>query len=128
MRSLTYYPKPREKTVKFDSPYEEKLYKALQKAEIPNIQPQFAICGYYLDFAYIDEDCKIDIEVDGKAYHTNLDGSRVRRDFQRNAVLERQGWIVLRFWASELSSNMDECIDKIKATIKHAKNEKLLRK
>ena len=128
LRSLTYYPKPREKTVKFDSPYEEKFYKALVKAEIPNIQPQFAICGYYLDFAYIDEDCKIDIEVDGKAYHTNLDGSRVRRDFLRNAVLERQGWIVLRFWASELSSNMDECIDKIKATIKHAKNEKLLRK
>lgn len=42
----------------------------------------------------------------------------IERDKEVNAVLEADGWIVLRFWGSEIKKNVDACVDLIVATLK----------
>lgn len=42
----------------------------------------------------------------------------IERDKEVNAALEADGWIVLRFWGSEIKKNVDACVDLIVATLK----------
>lgn len=35
------------------------------------------------------------------------------RDLEVNEALTEQGWLVLRFWASDIMKNLQQCIDKI---------------
>ena len=42
----------------------------------------------------------------------------IERDKEVDAVLEAEGWIVLRFWGSEIKKNVDACVDLIVATLK----------
>jgi Protein of unknown function (DUF559)./Uncharacterized conserved protein (DUF2075). len=129
LRNLTNYPLQEKSGLKpFDSKYEELLYNAMMKAGIDNIYPQYSVAGYYLDFAYIGKNVKIDIEVDGETYHKNPDGTRRRSDFNRNNVLMRKGWVVKRFWVHEIRGDIDGCIADIKALIRHQEanwNDKL---
>jgi DNA mismatch endonuclease, patch repair protein len=43
--------------------------------------------------------------------------SNVERDIKVNEKLERQGWIVVRFWGEEISKNVDACVEKIKEVL-----------
>ena len=123
LRQLTEFPKPRIRTIGFDSPNEKVLYEALLAKGITT-QPQYPLFGYFLDLAYQDDNVKIDIEVDGKRYHQNMDGTRVRRDLMRDEQVKKHGWIPLRFWSSEITNDLNGCVDRIEAEIKHAKNKK----
>ena len=42
----------------------------------------------------------------------------IERDKEVNAALEADGWIVLRFWGSEIKKNVDACVDLIVAMLK----------
>lgn len=101
---------------RFESPFEEILYRALLRKNIRTI-PQYQFDQYRLDLAYINNDKKIDIEVDGVAYHTNWTGERLKQDIIRNRKLQKKGWEVLRFWSYEIRDNLDYCISKIIKTI-----------
>ena len=57
---------------------------------------------------------QIAIEVDG-ASHCSLE--RKALDKKKEVVLEIFGWRVLRFKNEEITSNIDACVDKIRATI-----------
>jgi len=37
----------------------------------------------------------------------------IERDKEVNKSLEKDGWIVLRFWQKDIEDNLDECINKI---------------
>jgi len=54
------------------------------------LYPQYPIGPYFADFA--NPRCKVAIECDGKAFHTNRD-----RDRDRDAQMQRLGWRVFRF-------------------------------
>ena len=95
----------------FDSPWEEKLFDALNKASIETV-PQHPLAGYRLDLAIPDK--KIDIEVDGKKYHLDEFGKRKASDIWRDMTIENLGWTVLRFWVHELNDDMDACVDRIR--------------
>ncbi len=123
LRQLTEFPKPRIRTIGFDSPNEKVLYEALLARGI-DTQPQYPLFGYFLDLAYQDEYVKIDIEIDGKRYHQNMDGTRVRRDLMRDEQVKKHGWVPLRFWSSEITNNLAGCVDRIEAEISHARNKK----
>ena len=86
------------------------MKEALEKANI-NAVEQFPIrgrFGYILDFAIVDK--KIDIECDGEVWHKpNND-----RDRKRNWVLRNRGWKILRFSGTEITKDINACIDKIK--------------
>lgn len=45
----------------------------------------------------------------------------MQRDRINNELLEKSGWHVLRFWAKEILSNTDDCINKILSLIQDDK-------
>lgn len=102
----------------FESPWEEKLYIALQNAGV-EVRPQHRVSNRRLDLAYLDGEYKLDIEVDGVRYHASSDGSRKMSDYYRDFQLESLGWVVQRFWVYELQRDMENCVRTIKDRIQH---------
>lgn len=62
----------------------------------------------------------------GKDYHASVDRIKTNEDYWEKKIkrnierdkevsnaLQSQGWIVLRFWESEILNNLDDCISKI---------------
>ncbi len=104
------------------SPIEEKLYKVLKEDEIP-VERQLFIREskkrYCLDFGIHCNKGKINVECDGKAYHsTEYDREKDRK---RNNELASSGWLVLRFTGSEINKDPKMCAEKIKKAIKSLK-------
>lgn len=97
----------------FDSEWERQLYHALKNRGLDPI-PQYEIAGRRLDLALFGlGEIKIDVEVDGRRWHTDIDGNRKVSDIWRNRQLESLGWKVIRFWVDELDKDMERCVDLI---------------
>jgi len=43
----------------------------------------------------------------------------MERDREVNSILEKQGWIVLRFWGKDIKNNTERCADIIYETLSH---------
>ena len=93
---------------------------------------QFRIGIFVCDFAIPSH--KIVIECDGDYWHANpkiynreninkTQKEKLRRDSAKNKHLNKKGWIVLRFFESDIKSNVLNCIDQIKKTIKFKTEE-----
>jgi very-short-patch-repair endonuclease len=65
----------------------------------------------------LDKDNRIAIEIDG-AQHLD-DPQAYRRDRRKDLLLQENGYIVLRFLASDVSSRLDDVIDAIIRTVVH---------
>ena len=92
---------------------EEIMQEALEKEGI-KVVSQYPIrdrFGYILDFAI--PDLKIDIEVDGEAWHPEGNS----RDRKRNWFLKNKGWTILRFKGDEIKNNVQECLEKVKCSV-----------
>jgi len=89
------------------------LYRALVAAGLKPI-PQFSIEQYDLDFALIDGDRKLAIEVDGERYHRSWTGELCLRDQLRNQRLIELGWDVLRFWVYEVRDELAGCVRRVR--------------
>jgi very-short-patch-repair endonuclease len=61
---------------------------------------QHPIGPYFADFACVAK--KLVIEIDGEHH-----AFRVEADAHRTAVMEREGWRVIRFWANEVVQNRE---------------------
>ena len=96
------------------SEWERYFYSKLFSAGIKTI-PQYRVEKYALDFAIIDGDRMLDIEVDGERYHRNWDGELCRKDQIRNQRMHELGWDVERFWVYEIRDDLESCIQRIKA-------------
>jgi very-short-patch-repair endonuclease len=59
---------------------------------------QHPIGPYFADFACISR--KLVIEIDGEHH-----AYQIEADARRTAMMEREGWRVLRFWANEVVAN-----------------------
>lgn len=118
LRTLAEYPKYRDP---FDSPLEEKLYRAMERRGI-RTTPQYIFQGYWFDFAYEDDNIKLDIEVDGKDFHYTEDGYRRHSDIIRDSVSESGGWTVLRFIGTQVYRDVESCVDMVEIEIQHARN------
>ena len=70
----------------------------------------------YLDLAI--PSLKIDIEVDGQAWHLDCHGCRKADDVHRDIQLEAAGWKVVRVWQHEVVNNIAGCVEKIKDVIR----------
>lgn len=103
-------------TVRFDSPWEERLWQALKARGIETI-PQYPIAGRRLDLALIQGEHRLDIEVDGDWFHRDPDGRRKMADLWRDHQLRALGWKVVRFWVYELRENMDGCVERVLAEL-----------
>lgn len=94
--------------------WEPALAEAMRKAGLPFYQ-QYPACGRYLDFALMREGLKLNVEVDGEAYHRSAAGGHVVQDIRRDQVLISAGWKVKRFWVYELREDMQQCVQSISA-------------
>lgn len=85
------------------------MFNALTKENIP-FAFQYPIRGKYGYVAdFFIESKKLIIECDGEAWHKpNNDHDR-----KRNAVLNKQGYKILRFSGTEIKENLQSCITKI---------------
>ena len=99
----------------FDSEWERQLYYAMKDKGLDPI-PQYEIAGRRLDFALfgLKKEIKVDIEVDGRRWHTDIDGRRKTSDLWRDHQMKSMGWRVQRFWVDELNNDMEKCIGIIK--------------
>ena len=98
----------------FDSHWERLMYVFLQKKGL-DPKPQYEIAGRRLDFALFGKNgIKLDLEIDGRYWHTDIDGNRKRSDLWRDHQLKSLGWRVRRFWVDELSKDMEGSLDIIK--------------
>ena len=96
----------------FDSMWERRLDAAMRtRGWEPH--SQYPVGTKYLDFALFHGDLKLDVEVDGRAFHADRDGNRKVADLLRDRELTARGWNVLRFWVSELHEDMEGCLDRI---------------
>lgn len=97
------------------------LYPALYNAGIRAI-PQYSVEQYDLDFAVIDGDRRLNIEVDGEYYHRSWTGELCLRDRLRNQRLIELGWEVKRFWVYEVRDRLPECVRFVKSWIERGSN------
>ena len=67
---------------------------------------QHPIGKYIADFACIEQ--KLVIELDGGQHQ-----DQTTYDEQRTALIETQGWLVLRFWNNDVLNNLDGVLTKI---------------
>jgi very-short-patch-repair endonuclease len=94
----------------FESPWEERLYDALNAAGLTPL-PQYRLGGRRLDLALIENEVHLDVEVDGETYHRDPDGFRKVSDIWRDHVITSLGWRVRRFWVYELKEDMEKCVE-----------------
>lgn len=94
------------------------FYKAMNDAGIDMAHPQYSTLGYSLDFVIIiNENRKLNIEIDGERYHCPWDEEYINADRIRNEILESNGWTVMRFWAYEVLDDLPRCINRVKEWI-----------
>lgn len=96
----------------FDSSWERRLDTAMRARGLEPI-PQHPVGRRYLDFALISGEVKLDIEVDGRRWHTDASGNRKIADRLRDQEMRGRGWKVLRFWVHQLAEDMEACLDSI---------------
>ena len=104
----------------FDSEWERRLYEAMRRIGLEP-HPQYPIGRKYLDFALfagVSDEIKLDVEVDGRAFHTDADGYRKVGDVLRDKELMGRGWKVRRFWVSELNYDMGGCLARIESDLR----------
>jgi very-short-patch-repair endonuclease len=104
-----------------ESPIEEKMWDAFRKEEI-NAERQYEVIygkgknqRYYLDFAMFCKSRNLAVECDGDTYHSEL--ADVKKDKQRDNVLESKGWNILRYTTDDIIYKLNESLLQVKETI-----------
>lgn len=92
---------------------ERKAIALLRAAGLTGWRAHYRLGGYELDLAFPDE--QVAIEVDGWAWHHDVE--RFRRDRQRQNAVVLAGWTVLRFTWHDLTQRPDEVVAEIRAAI-----------
>jgi len=87
---------------------EHQLLEAVRERGL-NAQPQFIIGDYMLDLAIVEKDRKVDIECD---VLTTLDATGSNAwEAKKNLLLLSDGWKVLKFGNTEITNNVEACVD-----------------
>ncbi len=87
---------------------EQKLWSRLRKGQLDGFQfrRQHSIGPFFADFACLE--AKLLIEVDGSQH-----AEREDQDESRSAFLRAYGFRVLRFWNTEVISDVDSVVERI---------------
>ena len=74
-----------------------------------HIRRQAPFRGYFLDFVCFSH--RLVVEVDGSRHAEEEE--QAAHDVLRDAVLAREGFLTLRFWAGQVSGDLDQVMDTI---------------
>jgi very-short-patch-repair endonuclease len=84
--------------------HERKLWGIVSRLR-PKFTRQLPVGRYYADFAC--RQAKLIVELDGSQH------AESERDQQRDAFLQSEGWVILRFWNNELDDNPEGVLETI---------------
>ncbi len=90
---------------------------------------QYRLKKFVCDFALPNQ--KIIVECDGDYWHANpgiynrenferlgkIQQEKITRDARKDEFLKKNGWIVMRFFETDIKKNVVECVNKIEAKI-----------
>jgi len=97
-----------------DSEFEADVADAL-RAQGVEVRHQYPACGFSIDLVCEFEGERIAVECDGELYHQDEHGNLRTEDLERQAILERAGWHVLRIpyrkWRSEPAQQIERIIE-----------------
>jgi very-short-patch-repair endonuclease len=79
-----------------DSVFETQVLKRLLAADF-RVQPQWAVGSYRIDLVVEGKQRRLAVECDGERWHTP---EQLHRDLERQAILERLGWVFVRIRGS----------------------------
>ena len=89
------------------------LWRALRAAALPvKVRRQHPIGRHVADFAVPAR--KLVVEIDGGQH-----ASAAAQDAARTRALEARGWRVIRFWNSDVMSNLDGVLETIAAELRN---------
>ena len=89
----THRPPPRDRRV--DSEFEHDVAEALRAHDVVVLH-QYPACGFSIDLVCEFAGVRIAVECDGEIYHEDEHGNLRIEDVERQAILERAKWRVLR--------------------------------
>ena len=93
-----------------ESPFEESIGKALVAAGYHVIQ-QWPVGSFRIDMVVQCGGKRIAVECDGEQWHSGEE--KIRRDMERQAILERMGWRFIRIRGSEYYQHPKETVVRI---------------
>jgi very-short-patch-repair endonuclease len=81
--------------VNADSEFEAEVARALRARGL-RVLPQYPSCGFRLDVMVERAGARVAVECDGEVWHLDENGELRTEDLQRQEILERAGWRVIR--------------------------------
>jgi superfamily I DNA and/or RNA helicase/very-short-patch-repair endonuclease len=105
----------------FDSDFEKDVYERMKERGY-KLSPQYPACGYRIDLALFRDNLRIGIECDGWQHYDKYGNLNID-DIERQEVLERAGWKILRIPSTKYWKNPDACIDELIEEIKRVVEE-----
>ena len=96
------------------SEFEAQVIQELSRRGIKTVS-QYPSCGYFIDVVAETDGRRVAIECDGEVWHLDEHGNLKLEDVQRQEVLERAGWTVLRVpyrgWLANKGQHLDRVLD-----------------
>lgn len=87
------------------------------EGELGKLIPQMKVGKYRGDFAVINDNARLFVEVDGYAFH-DATRDQLEHDRQRDRFLMARGWRVARFTGREVWKDADRCADDVAAILR----------
>ena len=93
-----------------ESPFEVAVANDLARKGYTFVQ-QWPVGSYRLDMVVMDGNKKVALECDGERFHSAAED--VRRDMERQTILERMGWNFIRLCGSEYYANPSMAMERV---------------
>jgi len=97
---------------KIDSEFEGEVAEALRARGL-EVTHQYPACGFSIDLVCDFDGERLAVECDGEIYHRDEHGNLRVEDVERQAVLERAGWAVLRIAYRNWRTDRDAQVQRV---------------
>ena len=101
-----------------DSDFEADVIARLRQEGLV-VYSQYPACGYKIDIVCSNGESRLAIECDGEYWHLDEHGNLLIEDVDRQEVLERAGWEVLRIPYRSWQKNPDPHISRVLLALNH---------
>lgn len=101
---------------RIDSEFEAQLASLLRTRNV-SVMHQYPACGFRIDLLCELDGERVAVECDGELYHKDEHGNLRVEDIERQAILERAGWRVLRVPYRKWLADPDSQVERILAAL-----------
>lgn len=105
-----------------DSEFEAEVADALRAREV-RVFNQYPACGFSIDLVCELDGNRVALECDGEIYHEDEHGQLRLEDVERQAILERAGWMVLRIPYRKWLREPEEQLERVLLALRSGKED-----